>query len=571
MSSLLRRLAGATVLMLTAAALPAHATTRVALVIGNSTYKHVENLKNPSNDALAVAAALRRMGFEAVELKRDLSKSDVDRALADFSGKAERADIALVYYAGHGIEVAGRNYLVPVDARLRRARHVGFEAIELAKVMQALEGAAKLRLVILDACRDNPFRERMVRAGTTRSIGRGFARVSPGADTLVAFAAKEGTTADDGTGRHSPFTAALLKHLETPGVEIRLLFGKIRDSVLAVTNQRQEPFTYGSLSGDALYLKQPVSDPSEEASALEREIAALKSRLDSGRSPSVRPKGRETKIAVGISRPLAEVKKPRDLQAGDVFRECPSCPAMVVVPAGTVTVGSPEDESGRDTDEGPAHRVRIARPLAISRFEVTFAEWNACVVQGGCKGYRPDAGRSGGDRHPVTNVSWHDAQSYSAWLSRKTGGRYRLPSEAEWEYAARAGTKTPFATGETITTSDANFDCLKAQDGGGRIKCRAKPTSVGSFAANAFGLYDMHGNIEEWTADVYSAAYDSTGQKGEAQTKGDPQYRVSRGGSWYSDPQDLRSANRNRTWADVRNQFTGFRVVRSLDDSELAQ
>ncbi len=453
MTTLLLRIAATAVLMLATASLPAHAMKRVALIIGNSSYEHVENLKNPSNDALAVAAALRRMGFEAVELRRNLSKSAIDRALADFSAKADRADIALVYYAGHGIEVAGRNYLIPVDAKLRRARHVGFEAIELAKIMDTLEGAAKLRLVILDACRDNPFRERMVRAGTTRSIGRGFARVSPGADTLVAFAAKEGTTADDGTGRHSPFTSALLQHLETPGVEIRLLFGKIRDSVLAVTNQRQEPFTYGSLSGDALYLKQPVSDPSKEASALEKEIAALKSRLDSERSPSARPKGRDTKVAVGMTQPLAEVKEPRDLQAGDAFRECPSCPTMVIVPSGTVIIGSPEDENGRDTDEGPALQVRILRPLAVGRFEITFAKWNACIAQGGCKGYRPDVGRSGADRHPVINVSWHDARTYTAWLSRKTGRRYRLPSEAEWEYAARAGTKTPFVTGETITTN----------------------------------------------------------------------------------------------------------------------
>ncbi len=232
-----------------------YAAKRIALVIGNGAYQQVAKLPNPDNDARAVAKALERLGF-AVTLKVDLDYSGLRRALSAFSRAVAGADVAAIFYAGHGIEVGGQNFLLPTDAKLTHANDVDFEAIPLPAAMGALESAKGLKLVILDACRNNPFAAKMVRAGATRSVGRGLARVSPrGSDTLVAYAAKEGTTADDGKGTHSPYTAALLKHLETPGLEIRLLFGRVRDSVLANTGRRQEPFTYGSLGGEAIYLK----------------------------------------------------------------------------------------------------------------------------------------------------------------------------------------------------------------------------------------------------------------------------------------------------------------------------
>lgn len=235
--------------------LEGYAAKRIALVIGNGAYQQVAKLPNPDNDARAVATALERLGF-AVTLKVDLDYSGLRRALSAFSRAVAGADVAAIFYAGHGIEVGGQNFLLPTDAKLTHANDVDFEAIPLTAAMGALESAKGLKLVILDACRNNPFAVKMVRAGATRSVGRGLARVSPrGSDTLVAYAAKEGTTADDGKGTHSPYTAALLKHLETPGLEIRLLFGRVRDSVLANTGRRQEPFTYGSLGGEAIFLK----------------------------------------------------------------------------------------------------------------------------------------------------------------------------------------------------------------------------------------------------------------------------------------------------------------------------
>ena len=254
------RLAVWVCVVLTAMATPALAQKRVALVIGISAYDKAARLANPVNDAKAVAAAFVRMGFDDVVLKLDLNQNSLRRALGKFARAADGADVAVLYYAGHGLEVAGKNYLIPVDAVLANAGDVDFEAVSLATAMGALDRAGKFKLVILDACRDNPFRAAMAGGSSKRAIGRGLARVSPaGSDTLVAYAAREGTTADDGSGNHSPYTKALLSVLETPGLDVRLLFGRVRDAVRKSTGNRQEPFTYGSLGGHAIYLSPPAS------------------------------------------------------------------------------------------------------------------------------------------------------------------------------------------------------------------------------------------------------------------------------------------------------------------------
>ncbi len=229
---------------------------RVALVIGNSAYNHVPQLANPRNDAAAIGEALQQVGFD-VQLRNDLGFDDLRRSLRDFSGKAAGAEMALVYFAGHGIEVDKHNFLVPVDARLRTDRDVQFEAVPLDFVMSAVEGAKGLRLVLLDACRNNPFAAQMKMTNATRSIGRGLSRIEPSAGTLVSYAAKEGTTADDGEDGNSPYTRALVSNLTSPGLEINFLFRKVRDDVLKATGGRQEPFTYGSLPSKRIYLRAP--------------------------------------------------------------------------------------------------------------------------------------------------------------------------------------------------------------------------------------------------------------------------------------------------------------------------
>lgn len=233
----------------------AAAEKRVALVIGNAAYSRVAPLPNAANDSAAIAELLRKAGFDSVELRDNLGIGALRRALRDFSDRVRDADIAVLFFAGHGIEVNGTNYLIPIDAALDRDIDIEDEAVSLDRAIQLMEPARRLRLVILDACRENPFLRAMRRTLATRSIGRGLAKVDVVAsDTLVAFAAKAGSTASDGEGQNSPYTRALVKHLTTPGLDLRLALGRVRDEVLATTPDRQEPFVYGSLGGTEIAL-----------------------------------------------------------------------------------------------------------------------------------------------------------------------------------------------------------------------------------------------------------------------------------------------------------------------------
>jgi uncharacterized caspase-like protein len=230
---------------------PAFAEKRVALVLSNSVYQNVAPLPNPVNDGALIASTLKDAGFDVVDFRRDLPAVETRRALRDFADRTRDAEIAVVYYAGHGIEVDGANYLIPVDARLERDTDVYDEAFSLDRILIAIEPAKKLRLVILDACRDNPFAKTMKRTVASRAIGQGLAKVEPTSpNVLIAYSAKAGSTAADGDGSNSPFTSALSKHLTTPGLDVRRAFGYVRDDVLKSTNNRQEPFVYGSLGGE---------------------------------------------------------------------------------------------------------------------------------------------------------------------------------------------------------------------------------------------------------------------------------------------------------------------------------
>ena len=248
---------------------------------------------------------------------------------------------------------------------------------------------------------------------------------------------------------------------------------------------------------------------------------------------------------------------------GSVFRDCAGCPEMVGVPSGSYRMGSPADEVDRDADEGPVHRVTIGEPFAVGRYEVTFAQWDACHRAGGCSHRADDQGWGRGTR-PVVDVSWHDAQEYVRWLSGETGRSYRLPSEAEWEYVARAGTTTRYWWGDDIGHNRANCDgCGSPWD--------ARQTApVGSFSPNVFGLYDVHGNVWEWVEDCRNDSYVGAPSDGSAWESGDCARRGIRGGSWQRDtiPRYLRSANRGAHPSGERSFLgaasTGLRVARTL-------
>jgi len=499
------------------------APKRVALVIANANYAGYPALPNATTDAGLVRETLTRAGFSSVEVKADVGVAAFRAALAAFRSAAAQADVALVYYAGHAVEVAGRNWLIPSDAALQGDADLPAQSVDAVDVFTVMEGA-KTRIVVLDACRENPFEARLRSAGT-RSVGRGLgaptaasglAGLTRAGDAaqgaLLMYSAAPGRVAEDGVvGRGSPFARAFQKHFAETDVELRVAVGKISDAVAAETNNRQLPFSTLSLSGVPLIL------------------------------------------VVNADRPAP----PMPTTPGTEFRDCDVCPLMVVVPAGSFMMGSPESEAGRQPWEGPQRRVTIARPFGVGKFEVTFAEWDACAAAGGCapEGEGPywpnDRGWGRGNR-PVINVSWLDAKRYVRWLNSKVGGRsYRLLTEAEWEYSARAGTVTAHATGATITAAQVQMSARRT-------------LPIGSFPANALKLHDMHGNVWEWVEDCYKFDYFGLAMDGSAYAAGSCGLRVGRGGdSWGSTPAVFRSALRGERGPTDRSFNYGFRVART--------
>jgi uncharacterized caspase-like protein len=318
-------------------AVPGHADKRVALVIGNSSYDSVPKLPNPTNDADAVGLLLRSAGFDVVVSRQNLGNVDFRRAIRDFTDKTQDADIAVVYFAGHGIEVDGANYLIPVDAKLDRDIDVDDETITLDRVLKVIEPAKRLRLVILDACRDNPFTRTMRRTFASRSVGRGLGRIEPGmSDTLIAYAAKAGSTATDGDGTHSPFTAALLRHLVTPGLDVRLAFGQVRDDVMKATGNRQEPFVYGSLGGGVVTLASlgtvepvgvPLADPNAMAARDYEAAAKVGTKQAWDAFLQTHPKGvlcRSCARAARKAPGVADSRRAGSVRQGQAFQDCDS-------------------------------------------------------------------------------------------------------------------------------------------------------------------------------------------------------------------------------------------------------
>ena len=249
---------------------------------------------------------------------------------------------------------------------------------------------------------------------------------------------------------------------------------------------------------------------------------------------------------------------PRSPEVGETFKDCNDCPQMIVVPKGATMMGSPLSEIGRFEDEGPRHKISFSRPLAVGIYEVSFKEWDACVSNGGCS-YRPEDAGWGRKNQPVINVGWGDAQEYLRWLDKKTGKPYRLLSEAEWEYIARAGTNGQYWWGNDVGKNRANCKgCGSAWDD-------KAPAPVGSFKKNPFGLYDTQGNVLEWTADCLNGTYEDAPVNGSAWVQGDCSKRVLRGGAWNHDPSQARSASRNADVLSGRDTNVGFRVGFSLE------
>jgi formylglycine-generating enzyme required for sulfatase activity len=457
-----------------------------------------------------------------------------------------------------------------------------FQAVALDQLQRLLEQGQRTSILILDSCRDNPLARNLARSMGTRStaIGRGLAANQTGLGTLIVYATQPDNVALDGDRRHSPFTEALLAHIATPGLEARLMLSNVRADVIKATNSRQVPWVSESLTGHFYFVAAPAAPekPPPPPAPADQESLFWQSIKDGRNVAHFReylrrwPAGVFAALArdkiAEIEKAAAEEEKRRKEEEearrragepGRVFRDCAECPEMVVIPAGTFTMGSPADEKDRSSDEGPQHGVTIAKPFSLGKYEVTFAEWDACVAAGGCA-HRPNDYGWGRGLRPVIYVSWDDAKAYVAWLSRKSGKSYRLPSEAEWEYAARAGTTTRYTWGDDVGRNRANCD------GCGSQWDDKQTAPVGSFAANRFGLHDMHGNVWEWVEDCWNGNYSGAPGDGTAWTAGrDCGRRVLRGGSWSFDPGNLRAASRGWDGTSSRLIISGFRVARTLD------
>jgi len=340
------------------------ADKRVALVIGNAAYQNAAALPNPVNDATAIGNMFRDVGF-VVQARFDLGVLDLKRAIREFTLQARDADIAVVYYAGHGIEVGGINYLIPVDARLATDVAAEDEAVPLDRVVRAVESAHRLRLVILDACRDNPFNARMQHTVAMRAVSGGLARIEPAlSDTMIAYAAKAGSTVADGSGANSPFTAALLKHLPEPGVDVRIAFGRIRDDVWAQTAHRQEPFVYGSFGGaevplvPAAHQAEPTPRAAEHG-AEARRAYELTANVGTRAAWEAFLKGFRTGLYADLARAqlarLDAAEKPAAASSPRTDVAVREQPATEAVPA--------------QADEEPAGRHKGARSIAAHRHQ----------------------------------------------------------------------------------------------------------------------------------------------------------------------------------------------------------
>jgi formylglycine-generating enzyme required for sulfatase activity len=501
---------------------------KVALVIGNGAYR-TQPLANPVLDATAMAKVLKDLGFDVVSLT-DADRTRSVRGLADFKRRLRGAGVGLFYFAGHGIQMDGQNYLLPADTDMQNEDQVKYNTLRLDDVLDTLaQAGTPVKIVILDACRNNPFQR-------TRGATGGLAAVTQSPEgTLIAYSTAPGRVAKDGNpGENGLYTRHLLEAMKEPGRPIEDVFKLTRARVAEASRGQQVPWESTSLTGDLVLREgpRPVAAPGT--------VVASAEGADGGRT-----------------RGLGKPQRPASPAPGVVFRDCERCPEVVVVPPGRYRMGSPGGERGRQGNEGPAREVSIERPVAVGRFEVTFEEWEACLLDGGCDRWPDDRGWGRGKR-PVIDVNWDDANRYVAWLSRKTGKAYRLLSEAEWEYAARAGTASARPWGEELAEGKARCaDCGKPAAPG--------TAAAGSHGENPWKLADMLGNVWEWTADCYNPALSAVPADGSAATSGDCAQRSMRGGSWLTSAKGVRAATRAYFPASRRAPNIGFRVATTVD------
>ncbi len=586
------------------------AESRRALVVGNAAYER-KKLHNPLNDAADMGAMLEELGFE-VQVLKNAGRQAMEDAIRAFGQRLRTGGVGVFYYAGHAVQVDGLNYLVPVGAEIRAENEIPHKTLSLGFLLGHMGKASnRLNIVILDACRDNPFRG-------FRSLKRGLAETRVPTGTYIAYATAPGGVAADGTGRHGVFTEHLLAELRVPGLTIEEVMKRTRRAVAEATAGQQVPWASTSLVGDFIPRPFSIADLSTQADAFEetrraweKKLEAMKAGFEEAKRLTERVIPAELKVE-GWQRFLAAFAEENPFSAEDdamrseairqqerwrweaekvaakrrVVPEPPSSPPLTpklaerweekavgmwfrYIPPGRFRMGSPQREEGRDRHFETLHRVVLTRGFWIGETEVTQEQWQRLA------GKNPSKFRVCGGNCPVENVSWSDARWYANELSKRAGLEscyefkpfsifrgvgclgYRLPTEAEWEYAARAGTKTPFWTGKKLTADQAN--CAPEDR---RQRGRGMTVEVRSFDRNPWGLYEVHGNVEEWVWDRYGQygpyvgdAVDPVGSD-----EGSAHYRrVARGGSFGHRTLGCRAAHRS----NGGSRSVGFRLVRT--------
>ena len=523
---------------------------RLALVIGNRSYTRPgASLTNPQHDADDMAAVLDELGFTVIK-KNNLNRVSFEQTIDEFGTQLKNYDVGLFYYSGHGVQFQGENYLVPSDESMSSEPQIRYQCVNLGRILSAMEGSgATTNVVILDACRSNPFPKES--KGPLVGGGLTIPRNPPG--TLVAFATSENSTADDNSSaRNGLFTSELLKYIRQPNRSLSQILTDTRKGVYIRSNKAQTPADYNKLLGDFVFVTLPTNPPANT-------------------------KPEPNQPATGVDLPFME---------------------LVRIPGGTFDMGSTEGEA----NEKPVHAVTVSAFL-MGQYEVTVSQFAQFVA---ATNYQTDAEKGGrsllwnpktnkfvdstginwrydalGNRHgastynhPVVHVSHNDAVAFCSWLSKREGRVYRLPTEAEWEWAAGNGTahtKYSWGTGDPGPAAGGNVadetfagafnDTLTYYIFKGYQDGYASTAPVGSFKANAFGLHDMTGNVWEWCADWYGDDYYANSTNSVNPTgPGSGSYRVLRGGGWRNNPRDCRVAYRRNLTPSFRNYDIGFRV-----------
>ena len=586
----------------------ANAAGRIAFVIGNSQYVEITPLVNPVNDANAVAGRLQTLGFElhGGRVYHNLTRRQLQRQIKAFARAADNREMAFFYFAGHGMQFNGDPHLLPVDIPNDDDLDiVQSDALSLNKLLATLNGQAKLTIAVFDACREIPsYRSQISRSalGGNTEAWRGLSRPSVAVgSTLVAYSGGSGQLVADGSGKYSPYTGLLLPYLDASVLEqqrldVPQLFGEVSYQFRLKYNGQQPEVINQGVGPNRFYLASlPVEPERQVAPAPDRvprpapePVAPLTGRLTVETEPvdarvrimNIVPKYRagielelgrrydvlvssrgyeswredvllnqaEQVVGVVLKRSVpvlvSQGPAPDPVAQHELYE-----PVMLDIPGGSFMMGSPASETGRDADESQ-HRVSI-KAFKLSKNEATFEQYDAFARETGRK--LPDDEGWGRGKRPVINVSWQDAMAYTEWLSGKTGKRYRLPTEAEWEYAARAGSASAYPWGESIGRNNANCD------GCGSRWDDKETAPVGQFSANRWGLHDMHGNVYEWTCSGYRNLYDGAEKRCESRQSN--VYRALRGGSWVYMPRHARSTNRLGDRPRSADNDVGFRVA----------